>query len=86
MLPSGPATPPRGICCLPWAHSKGKWVGRMGVKLAEQSPEALAQDFASQLYYKHLWCPNKSTSKHWRLHRRQQLQSAALIYLFIAIY
>lgn len=56
------------------------------MKLDEQSPEALAQDFASQLYYKHLWRPNESTSKHWRLHRRQQLQSAALIYLFIAIY
>lgn len=29
-------TGPLGICCLPRVCSKGKWVGRMGVKLAEQ--------------------------------------------------
>lgn len=57
----------------------------MGVKLAEQ-PRGSSPRFASHLYYKHLWCPNESTSKHWRLHRRQWLWGLALIYLFVCCY
>lgn len=66
---------PLEICCQPWAHSKGKWVGRMGVKLAEQprgsSPRfcqsALLQTFVAsqQEHFKMLeLTPQATTAEH----------------------